>query len=52
LPAPKLALRFLLGEMADFLFDSIRVVPAALGSGGFNFKYGNLRDALAAIVGN
>jgi uncharacterized protein (TIGR01777 family) len=52
LPAPKLALRFLLGEMADFLFDSIRVVPAVLESGGFNFKYRNLRDALAAIVGN
>ena len=50
LPAPALALRLLLGEMADALILSgQRVVPAAATAGGFRFRYETLDAALRAI---
>jgi uncharacterized protein (TIGR01777 family) len=50
LPVPKFALRVMFGELANSLFDSIRVLPAVLEGGGFSFTYRNLRDALTALV--
>jgi NAD dependent epimerase/dehydratase family enzyme len=38
-------LRF--GEFADTLFESIRLVPAAAQSAGFEFQYPDLASALA-----
>ena len=51
-PAPAFALRLALGEFAEVLLASQRVVPrAALGS-GFVFKYPEIHGALAAVVGH
>ncbi len=50
LPVPAFGPRLLLGrEMADaLLFDSTRVVPAALGRAGYTFSHGDLETALRA----
>jgi uncharacterized protein (TIGR01777 family) len=45
-PAPAFALRLLLGEFASVLLASQRVVPAALESSGFQFRYPTLPEAL------
>lgn len=50
IPVPKLGLRLLLGEMAEFLFDSTRAVPSAAKRHGFSFLYNQLPDALASIL--
>ena len=50
LPVPKFALRILLGEMAEFLFTSLRVVPAAPEQAGFEFQYPAIEGALRAAV--
>ena len=44
-PVPKFALRLALGEFADSLFDSQRVVPAKALEQGFKFHYANLDSA-------
>jgi hypothetical protein len=50
LPAPALALRLALGELADTaLLSSLRVLPAAALSEGFDFRYPQLESALRAI---
>ncbi len=50
LPAPGFALRLLLGEMADaLLLSGQRAVPAKATRGGFQFKYGTVDEALAAL---
>jgi uncharacterized protein len=50
-PAPALALRLALGEMADaLLLSSQRVQPERLLQDGFTFRYENLEAALHAIV--
>jgi uncharacterized protein len=50
LPAPDLALRLVLGEMADALILSgQRVVPARATALGFRFAYPDLPAALAAL---
>lgn len=47
LPVPALALRLLLGEMADaLLLSSVRAVPKKLQNSGFTFSYPNLYEAL------
>lgn len=47
LPAPALALRLLLGEMADaLLLSSARAVPQKLLNSGFHFTYPNLQESL------
>jgi len=47
LPAPALALRLLLGEMAEELFlASTRAVPARLEGHGFTFRHPDLEGAL------
>jgi uncharacterized protein (TIGR01777 family) len=50
LPIPKFGLRLLLGEMADFLVQSTRAVPAAAERQGFSFTYNHLQNALDAVL--
>ncbi len=49
-PAPRFAMKLLLGEMADFLFTSLRVVPKAATEAGFEFKYPVLDRALQSVL--
>jgi uncharacterized protein (TIGR01777 family) len=48
LPVPAALLRLALGELADELLDSRRVVPRAAQEWGFEFAYPSLDEALAA----
>jgi uncharacterized protein (TIGR01777 family) len=50
LPAPQFALRLAFGEMADVLFDSMKVIPAAAQTAGFSFEYNQLEPALRAAL--
>ncbi|MGB9454409.1 MAG: TIGR01777 family oxidoreductase [Bryobacteraceae bacterium] len=50
LPAPKLALRMLFGEMAELLLASQRVAPAAAEAAGFQFQHPELKGALADLL--
>lgn len=50
IPIPKAGLRLVLGEMAEFLFDSARAVPAAAEQQGFSFVYSQLQHALNQIM--
>jgi NAD dependent epimerase/dehydratase family enzyme len=52
LPVPELALRALMGEMADVLFDSQRVVPKAVLQAGYEFRYPVLAKALEDLFGD
>ena len=52
LPVPELALRALMGEMADVLFDSQRVVPKAVLQAGYEFGYPVLERALEDLFGD
>jgi hypothetical protein len=50
MPAPAIALRLVLGEMADaLLLSGQRAVPARAEALGFTFRYPRLDDALHAI---
>lgn len=50
-PAPRFALRLMLGEMADaLLLSSQRAVPQRLQQLGYQFQYADLASALAAIL--
>lgn len=50
LPAPRFGLKALLGEFADSLFSSARVLPVKAESLGFTFKHADLRPALKASL--
>jgi uncharacterized protein (TIGR01777 family) len=50
MPAPAFALRLVLGEMADVLLFSQRVIPAKAEALGFRFRYGALEPALIAAI--
>lgn len=50
-PAPKFALRLALGEFADSLFFSQRVVPAAALRHGFQFQFSDIEAAIKDTVG-
>jgi uncharacterized protein len=50
-PAPKFALRIVLGEMVDFLFSSERVIPEAAQRAGFSFEHPSLEGALRNVLG-
>jgi uncharacterized protein (TIGR01777 family) len=50
IPVPKLALKIALGELADFLLDSERVVPKATQKAGFQFEYPALQSALQSLL--
>lgn len=47
LPAPGPAVRLALGEMADLILDSHRVMPAAALAAGHRFRFESLEPALA-----
>jgi uncharacterized protein len=49
-PAPAFALRLALGEMADVLLFSQRVIPAKAEALGFRFRYRALEPALVAAI--
>ena len=50
IPVPKFAMKLLLGEMADFLFKSQRVIPKAPERAGFAFSYARVEEALQSLV--
>jgi uncharacterized protein (TIGR01777 family) len=50
LPAPSLALRLVMGEMADVLLASQRVIPRAALSAGYQFRYPTLKTALENLL--
>jgi NAD dependent epimerase/dehydratase family enzyme len=50
-PAPALAMRLALGEMADVLLTGQRAVPEHLAEMGFAFKFVELEDALRDVLG-
>jgi uncharacterized protein len=49
-PVPQLALRVLMGEMAEVVTASQRVVPQIALDTGYRFKYPNLRPALESLL--
>ena len=52
LPAPYLAVRLLMGQMADeLLFASTRVYPGVLNEAGFEFDYPEVSAALKDLLG-
>jgi uncharacterized protein len=51
IPAPAFALRLVLGELANFVLSSQRVLPERTERAGFHFQYGQLEPALRAILG-
>ena len=51
LPVPGFALRALFGEMATVLLASQRAVPARALELGYQFRWGELEPALAAMLG-
>ena len=48
-PAPAFALRLALGEFAEVLLASQRVLPRAALEAGFEFRHGSIESALAAL---
>jgi uncharacterized protein (TIGR01777 family) len=51
LPVPEMALKVLMGEMAEVLVGSQRVVPEATLASGYEFRYPMLSEALADLLG-
>ena len=52
-PAPSIALRIFLGQMANpLLLEGARVAPRRLQEAGFAFKYAGLKPALENIITN
>lgn len=49
-PMPAFLLKIVLGEFASELLSSRRVVPRRALASGFEFRYGNLDEALAQVV--
>lgn len=51
LPAPSIALRLLLGEMADVVLNSNRVLPEGVGNiNGFEYQHPDLEPAIADLI--
>ena len=50
LPAPKLMLRIALGEFANSLFSSQRVIPKVAIENGYQFQYSHNEDAIKEVV--
>lgn len=51
LPAPGLALRLILGQMAqEVLLSGVRAVPTRLMAAGYQFRHPGLADALADVL--
>jgi uncharacterized protein len=51
LPVPKLALRAAMGEVADYVVASQRVVPEATQKAGFRFEHVQIEEALRKVLG-
>ena len=51
-PAPAFGLRLALGEMADVVLNSSRVIPKRLEQHSFDFKFNNLGKAVIDLVNN
>ena len=52
MPVPEVALRVLMGEMAEAMFYSERVVPKVALEAGYEFHYPLLAQALADLLGS
>ena len=50
LPVPEFALRMLYGEMAQVIIEGQRVMPEAALRAGYQFRYPDLRPALASVT--
>ena len=50
LPVPKFALKSAFGELADYMFASLRAMPEATKQSGFEFTYPELGGALSALL--
>lgn len=50
LPAPKFMLRIALGEFANSLFSSQRVIPKVALENGYEFQYSNIESAIEEVV--
>ena len=50
LPVPKFAVKLMLGEFADCLFNSQRVIPKSALNRGFKFEFETIQSALKQIV--
>lgn len=50
LGAPAFAVRFAVGELAEWILHGRKAIPAALTALGFRFRYPALRDAVAATL--
>jgi uncharacterized protein (TIGR01777 family) len=51
IPAPSIALRLMMGEVAGVLTASQKVRPERLLAEGFSFRFGDIDSALADLVG-
>ena len=51
LPVPAFALKVVLGEMAEMLLASQRVLPTVAKSAGFRFQFPDLHSALENLFG-
>ena len=47
---PEFGLKMLYGEMAQILIEGQRVIPEVALKAGYQFKYADLREALASVV--
>jgi uncharacterized protein (TIGR01777 family) len=52
IPAPKLALKLVLGEFADYIVTGQRVIPARAQALGYHFRYPELDIAFRGIFGD
>jgi len=52
IPAPVFGLRLMLGEMANVVLNSNRVIPKRLKEQSFNFKYNELGKAVNDLIKN
>ena len=50
IPAPRVALQAVLGELAGFVLSSQKVIPEATERAGFKFRFGQLELALRAVL--
>lgn len=50
LPAPKVALHLVLGEMSDMLLHGQRAIPRALNDLGFDFRFTEIEPALRDLL--
>lgn len=48
-PVPEFALKILMGEMADVVLNSMRVLPKVALATGYKFKHASLRPALESL---